>query len=563
SGCEVLVPVLIDRNDTWSGNPKFRMTSQPHREYIYRMAFPVGRHIIGYEVQKALAAVDWFAKQAKRPIGIWGHGEGGLLALHATAIDQRIDVAAVGGYFESRQKVRQEPIYRNIWGQLKDFGDAEIASLIAPRKLIVETSRGPETRGPLTADAKRTGGAPGVLLSPTSEAAQLEAERARNLGANIEVVPDGVEAFLRALGVQPGVPPADIPALPVRNRQQRQVHELVEHAQRMVRNSEAVRNVYWSKADATSPESWLATVKPYKERFYEDVIGPLPKFSIPMSPRSRKSYSSAKWDGYEITLDLYPDVFAYGVLLLPKDIRPGERRPVVVCQHGLNGRPQSMFGQEENEVTDYRHYRNIGAKLADMGFIVYLPQNPYTGDFRDLNRWANPVRLTMFAFILAQHERLLDWLSALPQVDPQRIAFYGLSYGGKTALRIPALAQRYALSICSGDFNEWIYKLTTVDAGYTYMFTAEYEIGEYDLGSIANHAEMAWMIAPRPFMVERGHRDGVGVDEWVSYEYAKVRRLYDEMGIGDRTRIEYFNGPHRINGQGTVEFLKTFLGWGK
>ncbi|MEO7649696.1 MAG: dienelactone hydrolase family protein, partial [Bryobacteraceae bacterium] len=188
SGCEVLVPVLIDRNDTWSGNPKFRMTSQPHREYIYRMAFPVGRHIIGYEVQKALAAVDWFAKQSKRPIGIWGHGEGGLLALHAAAIDQRIDAAAVGGYFESRQKMRREPIYRNIWGQLKDFGDAEIASLIAPRKLVVETSRGPETRGPSTADAKRTGGAPGVLLSPTSEAAQLEAERARNLGANIEVV---------------------------------------------------------------------------------------------------------------------------------------------------------------------------------------------------------------------------------------------------------------------------------------------------------------------------------------------------------------------------------------
>src|SRR5688500_19376586 len=34
-----------------------------------------------------------------------------------------------------------------------------------------------------------------------------------------------------------------------------------------------------------------------------------------------------------------------------------------------------------------------------------------------------------------------------------------------------------------------------------------------------NYAEMAYLIAPRPFMVERGHRDGVGVDEWVSYEF--------------------------------------------
>ena len=25
-------------------------------------------------------------------------------------------------------------------------------------------------------------------------------------------------------------------------------------------------------------------------------------------------------------------------------------------------------------------------------------------------------------------------------------------------------------------------------------------------------------IAPRPFMVERGHDDGVGLDEWVAFE---------------------------------------------
>ena len=60
-GCEVLVPVLIDRQDTWSGNPRLqRFTNQPHREWIYRQAYEMGRHVIGYEVQKILAAVDWF-----------------------------------------------------------------------------------------------------------------------------------------------------------------------------------------------------------------------------------------------------------------------------------------------------------------------------------------------------------------------------------------------------------------------------------------------------------------------------------------------------------------------
>ena len=84
---------------------------------------------------------------------------------------------------------------------------------------------------------------------------------------------------------------------------------------------------------------------------------------------------------------------------------------------------------------------------------------------------------------------------------------------------------------------------------------------EFNLGGTFNHAEMAGLIAPRPFMVERGHSDGVGTDEWVSFEYAKVRRLYDRLGIPERTAIEYFNGPHTIHGVGTYAFLHSHLGW--
>jgi len=102
NGCQLLVPVLINRADTWSGIPGIRMTNQPHREWIYRMSFEVGRHIIGYEVQKILAAVDWFKQENSThtaPIGVTGYGEGGLLALYSAALDPRIQAVAVSGYF--------------------------------------------------------------------------------------------------------------------------------------------------------------------------------------------------------------------------------------------------------------------------------------------------------------------------------------------------------------------------------------------------------------------------------------------------------------------------------
>jgi hypothetical protein len=72
---------------------------------------------------------------------------------------------------------------------------------------------------------------------------------------------------------------------------------------------------------------------------------------------------------------------------------------------------------------------------------------------------------------------------------------------------------------------------------------------------------MAALIAPRPFMVERGHNDGVGLDEWVAFEYAKVKRLYDKLKIPQLTEIEYFDGPHTINEQGTYKFLHKHLNW--
>ena len=88
NGCQVLVMTLVDRRDTWSGSEKIRrFTNLPHREWIYRQAFELGRHVIGYEVQKVLAAVDWFeAEQGKlqgpKPrIGVAGYAEGALIAL--------------------------------------------------------------------------------------------------------------------------------------------------------------------------------------------------------------------------------------------------------------------------------------------------------------------------------------------------------------------------------------------------------------------------------------------------------------------------------------------------
>jgi hypothetical protein len=318
----------------------------------------------------------------------------------------------------------------------------------------------------------------------------------------------------------------------------------------------------WAKADRSSLARWEATVEPYRDFVYDEMIGRLPAPTIDPNVRTRQVLDAPGFVAYEVMIDVYPDVIAGGILLLPKDLKPGEKRPVVVCQHGLEGVPMDTISKT---VDGFKYYSAFSAELADRGFITYAPQNPYRGGdrFRTLQRKSNPLKRSLFSYIIPQHQRTIDFLKTLPNVDPQWIAFYGLSYGGKTAVRVPPMLKDYCLSICSADFNEWVVKNTTVHDGYSYVFTGEYEIFEWNMGHVANYAELSNLMTPRPFMVERGHHDGVAPDEWVAWEYAKVRRHYDILGLGDKTEIEFFNGPHKINGVGTYDFLHKHLNWPK
>jgi hypothetical protein len=186
NGYQVLIPVLASRKYLFPGTTQ----QQTHREWIYRQAFHMGRHIIGFEVQKVLRGIDWFRKTLPEvKTAVAGYHEGGLIALYAAAVDTRIDAALVSGYFNSREKVYDEPLYRNVHALLNEFGDAEIASLIAPRALVVEHSAVPELveRSVKAGDPEEKigqwpfTGYKGTLTTPTWESVRAEYARIAKL----------------------------------------------------------------------------------------------------------------------------------------------------------------------------------------------------------------------------------------------------------------------------------------------------------------------------------------------------------------------------------------------
>lgn len=589
SGCEVLIITLLSRESVHSGVSEIARTDQSHREWAWRPLFEAGRSLIGVEVRKVEAGLAWFRQRpgSAPKIGVVGYGEGGLIALHTAALHPELDAAWVSGYFKERESLWSEPIDRNVHGLLRTFGDAELATLALPTRLIIEPSAGPAWATPTAPIAgRRRSAAPGTITPIAPTATAQEFARALSLlttsqgavlpGLELAVVngrstgdfgdSDALARFLVALGIESEAgseaPWQEVHLPDADARQQRQVSELLAHADYLERRSEQERTRLNRRPDGTTISAWHAASDPLRQRFWDEHVGRLPDPSLPPNPRSRFFGRGRGYAMWEVTLDVWPGVFAWGTLLVPDGILPGERRPVVVCQHGLEGTPAIAL---EDDVTtrDWRVYRAFPRTLAERGFICWVPHNPYRGatEFRQLQRRANPIGLTLFSVIVGQHQQHLNWLTSLPFVDPERIGFYGISYGGLSALRLPALLPQYAVSVCSGAFNTWSWKIMSRDFKGSYVFTHEYEQFSFNLAPTFGNAELAALIAPRPFMVERGHQDPVSIDEKVAQEYAKVARLYSDLGIPERTEIEYFIGPHEIHGVGTVDFLHRHLRW--
>lgn len=495
AGADVLVPVLLSSAAPPPPAPGGWAKQLSEREWILRMAFPLGRHPLGLEVQKVLAFLDWWKQRHREQlVEVAGAGDGAWIAAFAGVLDPRIALVDTGYLGLEPPSFRNQPLYRNIFGLARHFSEEDIRALLR----------------------FRLGSAPRGLATPLRLARRdAEARRTRN------------------------------------------VRQMEEFLQRLARRSRRVRDELWANIRGATPEEWRRAAAPLERRIREEMLGELPAEETPPRPRTRPLPPSAEWRGWEVMLDVRPEFFAYGVLLVPA--RPAAAKmPLVVVQHGLQGRPQDLFGQKP-DTRAWAVYRNWAETLVREGWAVYLPQNLYTGDFRHLVRMAHPLGLTQYSFIREQYRVALDWLASLPFIDAERIGYYGLSYGGKVALRVPPFEPRFRAVVCAGDFNEWVGKMVTIEEPWGYLFTPEYDMLEWNLAHIASHAELAMLIAPRPFLVERGHRDAVGIDEWVLAEYARVKRFYDEMGIGERAGIALFNGPHRVDGEEALRFFRRWL----
>ena len=180
-------------------------------------------------------------------------------------------------------------------------------------------------------------------------------------------------------------------------------------------------------ADWKMPQSvglWRVSVETSAEA--QKVIFPASYGAFPMAAHVKPELVLTKApDGLEIKNQLF----------LPKNLKPGERRPAIVFVHGGPVR-QMLLGYHYMQF--YHWAYGINQWLADQGYVVLsINYRGGVGYGRSFRTAAN-----MGGRGNAEYQDVLaggKYLQSRPDVDPDRVGIWGLSYGG--VLTAQALAR--------------------------------------------------------------------------------------------------------------------------
>ena len=528
----VAVPITVERT---GDHPICRQAGgKDRRRVLWRASFIVGRTLVGMEVQQALAVRQFLAGQPNvplKPIAIMGEGQGGMTALFAGALDEQFVAVASLDYFQQRENCWQEPVDQVLYGQLNEFGDAEVAALIAPRPFIVVRPSGNAIpQASVAAEFARAqrfyaglhAGDKLQTLDPWENPREATAMKlATLLGATETRYPPD-------LALQ-------IPRPEVQQARDQHFESWFQYLQKLIAASSQNLEKYW-RLDSTP-----AADRPQKAQKLRaelgQLVGVIPIDKVPMNARTALVAETDKFLAYDVFLDVVPGVEAYGQLLVPRAVGGAmrERLPAVVCQHGFGGAPKYVSGVGDHLESNDHFYHRFGQRLAERGYVVFAPyltvpevHGPAAVVHRadlvnPLVRLAAPLGMMRTSIELAKLHRVVDFLQSLSFVDPDHIGYYGLSYGGYSAIWMPPLEPRLKLTVISAFFNDWRTMLTdTTRYGQSYWTLPDEDFYNWNVLNRFVHTQMIAAMWPRPVCIEYGSEDQVTTPAWHQRAWQEV-----------------------------------------
>ncbi|MGE0608176.1 MAG: alpha/beta hydrolase family protein [Pirellulales bacterium] len=324
--------------------------------------------------------------------------------------------------------------------------------------------------------------------------------------------------------------------------QAEQYAELDAYFDRQVAEAEKLRAAAWQR-DTSSVAAYEKSVEPMREKLWE-VYGGKPYDAPALDAKEELLAEFETHNAYRVRLTSFEQVRQYGILLVPKGLKPGERRPALVCVHGMAGTPEGVCGLTEQ--ADY--HNRFGQQAAERGYVVLATLNMNNAQKQSwLDRKGTMVGQRMHALEVYKTTRAVDYLCSRADVDTGRIGAYGISWGGRTVMNLAALDRRIAATAISGHFNDLIPKMLTPAPQYTaYIQTAEGYSFFWRHAQVFTDADVVSLICPRAVFIEQGRDDKVAFWEMSQKAFNEVQPLYAALGIADRAVYSIFEGGHEV-----------------
>jgi len=291
------------------------------------------------------------------------------------------------------------------------------------------------------------------------------------------------------------------------------------------------RELVSKKSRAIYAKDIFKNPEQYREEFRKMLGWPLFGYEgeVLSSPKTEKLSDEDGYSVYRMQFEIVKGVFLTGLFFKVN----GEKKPLVIFQHGGAGTPEfaaGIYGSSE-------YYYDVIQTLAEQGAHVFAPQlllwdNTYGVEY---DRKETDARLKRVGSSIATVE-LHGILSILDYFEKQdfvsNFGMVGLSYGGFYTLYTAALDTRIKSAVSCAFFNQ--------RKQYAYSDWTWFESAK-----LLDDAEVACLIYPRKLCIELGNRDDLFAFETGSLEFERLKTLCSDVGT-DWLRFIAFDGIHEF-----------------
>ncbi len=282
-----------------------------------------------------------------------------------------------------------------------------------------------------------------------------------------------------------------------------------------------------------------------------------------LSKEETDSYVREKW-----VIQSEEDCWVPLYLLVPKGFHG--KLPAILCAHGHGPYGKDSvagvhFNDPNRKAEIARLNYNYAEQMAIAGFVTVAPDwrsfgeriayyNPYPG--RDICNIHFIQHLILGRTLLGSNVfdgmRVIDFLTTLEYVDPDRIGCMGLSFGGTMTTYLTLLDNR----IKAGDI---ICYATTTEH---YAISRPNFCGSQLVPHLYKYADVPDVmaaIAPKPLLIESGASDTCFWIHSALKAHEVIKKAYGVAGVPDNLWIEVFPGEHSFSGKMAFSFFKKYL----